>query len=124
VVRLGKDGMSSEEQEIEIKDGKPQVVYGVKQCDWRANPIDGYMDAIDLVADAQKNGGAPRTWRRRGNKIGTSNPPSGLPEKMYDQVWLAEKMRSKPLWVEKQLRVSDDAFELLSNGKGKERARD
>ncbi|KAJ6546134.1 hypothetical protein B0H10DRAFT_1969737 [Mycena sp. CBHHK59/15] len=124
VAKLGKDGMSSEEEEIAIREGKPQVVYGVKLCAWRANPIDGYLDAIDLVADAQKNGGAPRALRQRGTKVGTSNPPNGLPEKMYGEVWLAQKRKSNTLWVEKQLRVSDEPFELLAKGKGKERAKE
>ncbi|KAF8172366.1 hypothetical protein K438DRAFT_1981536 [Mycena galopus ATCC 62051] len=118
---LGKDGMSSEEHENEVVDGRSQSVYRVKLCVWRAPEISRYMDYIDLSGDQLRTVGPPRAVRRRGKDEGTSDAPPGLPEKIYDAKWLKEQRDDRPYYVANELLVSKEAFELLGvvDGKGK-----
>ncbi|KAK6981384.1 hypothetical protein R3P38DRAFT_3463700 [Favolaschia claudopus] len=113
---LGKNGMSSDESDTLPTDVAAVPVFQTKLCEWRANTIDAYG-----------RGGANRTIRIRSEEVGTSEPPPGLPEAMYDEEWLAEQRDTRPDWVETVLRVSKKKFDLLEAGmedvKGKGKAR-
>ncbi|KAJ7848863.1 hypothetical protein B0H14DRAFT_3452903 [Mycena olivaceomarginata] len=94
--RLGKDGMSSEEE--------------------GAKPITDYMLLINQsVAEVKTSKGGssgPRICVNT-NPIGTTAAPPGLPRKMYDEQWLAEREKNAPYWVSTTLRVSEEAFQFL-----------
>lgn len=49
-------------------------------------------------------------WRA---EAGTSGAPTGLPRKMYDGKWLKQQEEDWPFYVEEELQVSEEAFELL-----------
>ncbi|KAK6971412.1 hypothetical protein R3P38DRAFT_2587258, partial [Favolaschia claudopus] len=126
---LGKNGMSSDESDTLPTDVAAVPVFKTKLCKWRANTIDAYVGLMDSAADdmVKGRGGANRTIRIRSEEVGTSEPPPGLPEAMYDEEWLAEQRDTRPDWVETVLRVSKKKFDLLEAGmedvKGKGKAR-
>jgi hypothetical protein len=123
---LKESGMSSDEEDFAVIDDEPVQFFNVKECIWRAKPIRGYMDTIDTAAAELRKispGGAPRARRRYLKEAGRTKAPEGLPEKMYDESWLADLTQARPLYVEKVLRVSDKPFELLVEGKTKGKGR-
>ncbi|KAJ7496351.1 hypothetical protein B0H11DRAFT_1910112 [Mycena galericulata] len=129
LMRLGKDGMSSEEEGVDTSGLAPVPVYFIKLCIWRADPLADYMDLIDKsIPDVKAAKGTPLTPRIRkpSNGLGSSAAPPGLPRKMYDEFWLAEQEEKRPFYVKETLRVSKDAFEFLITvaDKGKSRTVD
>ncbi|KAJ7700967.1 hypothetical protein B0H14DRAFT_2648612 [Mycena olivaceomarginata] len=114
--RLGKDGMSSEEEGVHDLGTTVVSVYYVKLCVWRAKPITDYMLLIDRSAaevKTSKGGSSGPRIRANTNPIGTTAAPPGLPRKMYDEQWLAEREKNAPYWVSTTLRVSEEAFQFL-----------
>lgn len=118
--RLGKDGMSSEEEGHRDKGTHVDDVYYVKLCAWRAKPITEYLQHLDEKArELQIAGKATPRVRDELHGDSAAPPVAGLPEKMYDEQWLAQK---SDFYVEEKLRVSQEAFELLvrlDKGKGR-----
>ncbi|KAF8134116.1 hypothetical protein K438DRAFT_1787353 [Mycena galopus ATCC 62051] len=118
--RLGKDGMSSEEEGHRDKGTHVDDVYYVKLCAWRAKPITEYLQHLDEKArELQIAGRATPRVRDELHGDSAAPPVAGLPEKMYDEQWLAQK---SDFYVEEKLRVSQEAFELLvrlDKGKGR-----
>ncbi|KAJ7108029.1 hypothetical protein C8R43DRAFT_1140167 [Mycena crocata] len=47
------------------------------------------------------------------NLKGTTPAPTGMPRKMYDEAWLANIKEKRPRYYEEELRISEEAFELL-----------
>ncbi|KAF8143422.1 hypothetical protein K438DRAFT_1993932 [Mycena galopus ATCC 62051] len=92
---LGKDGMSSEEEGHRDKGTHVDDVY---------YHLDEKAQELQIAGKA--------TPRVRDELHGDSAVPpvAGLPEKMYDEQWLAQK---SDFYVEEKLRVSQEAFELL-----------
>ncbi|KAJ7100530.1 hypothetical protein C8R44DRAFT_888339 [Mycena epipterygia] len=124
--RLEVEGMSSEEEGTVAVDCTILSIYKVKLCAWRAKPIQGYMDDIDVVEKDTKKatGGRQRTPRMRIDREGNSSARAGLPEQMYDPDWLVAQKRSNPAYVLHELKVLNETFQLLAwgNGKGKVKA--
>ncbi|KAF8184618.1 hypothetical protein K438DRAFT_1766304 [Mycena galopus ATCC 62051] len=107
VEHLDIDGMSSEDPEVAVLEGKPINVYRVRLCSWRAQPITEYLRMIDDAGQqSQKTNAGPRI--RNGGE-GRRAPPKGLPRKMYDEQWLAAQ---HPSYIE-ELEISQEAFQFL-----------
>jgi hypothetical protein len=113
---LSVGGMSSEEESVEKIGNRTMPVFLVKWCVWREKGITDYLRHIDKAA------GNPALWGKRGSRLtpridveeeSTSGVPTGLPRKMYDPTWLAEQEKKRPYFVKEELRVSEEAFELL-----------
>lgn len=87
--RLGSDGMSSDESDIEDL----RTVYRVKILIWRRN-IDRYVEMIDnerkLAGDIFSKAGAKATPRIRSdqNPVSTRDAPANLPSAIFDPDWL------------------------------------
>lgn len=112
IEHLGVGGMSSEEDTVQTdKNGIKRSEFIVKRCIWRAPEITDYLKFIDQAGEQMRGtqGGKP-IGRSRVDDYGTSPAPVELPRKMYNQEWLAER---GAWWVENELRVSEEAFELL-----------
>lgn len=113
--RLGTGGMSSEEEAQEkTPEGVLLPVFRVKLCMWRAPEIGEYLKVID------DNAANPAVRGKRGSRalprfgtteVGVSPAPTGLPVKMYNPEWLG---RQRAGWVEEELQVSRETFELLT----------
>lgn len=122
--------MSSEEEGTFDTGTTVIAAYFVKLCGWRALAMTDYMELIDNSTPKVKTSrGGANVTRLRGIdpvSVSTSNPPAGLPRKMYDEAWLAQKEKEQPIWVLKTLRVSKEVFELLvlATDKGKGRQMD
>jgi hypothetical protein len=112
---LSVDGMSSEEDTVRDVGGQKVTVFLVKLCIWRAEEITEYLKFIDTEA---KN---PIFRDNRGGRacprIPVSTPsslvPHGLPRNIYHRQWLADLESRCPDYVLDELRVSEEAFELL-----------
>jgi hypothetical protein len=112
---LSVDGMSSEEDSVRDVGGQKVTVFLVKLCIWRAEEITQYLKFIDTEANN------PLSCDKRGVKacprIPASTPsslvPHGLPRNLYHSQWLAELESRCPDYVLDELRVSEEAFELL-----------
>ena len=74
---------------------------------WRAEVITDYLRIIDSLRGPKT---APRI---RTATPGQSGAPAGLPRKMYNVQWLEEQERDRPFYVEDELRISEEVFELL-----------
>jgi hypothetical protein len=114
---LGPEGMSSEEEGVENIGNVKVSVFRVKLCTWRAPQIAQYFKYID------KEGDNPAIRGTRGSRTapripiedtGALSAPPGLPQNMYNPMWLDAKERSRPGWVVDELRISKEAFELLA----------
>jgi len=106
--------MSTDEDAVEELAGAPVVVFKVKICPWRAPEIKDYLSTIDLAAgNAALGMYHARTTPRIASDQGSSTVKNGLPESMYDKEWLRRMRQTRPMWVEKELRVSKEAFTLL-----------
>ncbi|KAJ7237287.1 hypothetical protein B0H12DRAFT_1238248 [Mycena haematopus] len=115
--RLDIAGMSSEDAEVRVFDGRPVNTFRIRFCAWRAPPITDYLRMIDDAGqDLKKTNASPRT---RDGPEGRSAPPKGLPLKMYDETWLS---RQHDNFIE-DLEVSADVFEFLVAATSKSRHR-
>jgi hypothetical protein len=92
IERLGVDGMSSDESDVESDaEGIQTVVYRVKKLRWRRR-IDDELDFIDKARDFVKGvggRGATPGLRRRDidNKESNREPVPNLPVAFYDPDW-------------------------------------
>lgn len=114
--RLDVGGMSSEEDGAVQVGGVVQSIFKVRFCQWRAPEISNYMRFIDDAADQpgiRGNRGCKKYPRVVSDEQGRSQPPAKLPRLMYDKEWLREKEEKQPGYVEEELLVSEEAFELL-----------
>lgn len=115
--KLDCDGMSSEEEGVEKMGNMNIPVFRVKLCVWRAPEMVEYFKFIDREADnpaVRGTKGSRMVPRIQIEEPGTSSAPAGLPRKMYNPVWLNQAESVRPAWVVDELRVSREAFELLS----------
>lgn len=112
--RLGKDGMSSEEEgEYEEELGQVTPIFWVKLCAWRADQLNDGMRWIDNQAKLlrkQRRGAQamPRKPSKTG-AVGNAEPPKGLPSCMYKSEWLA----NQPYGYVQRLQISQEAFALF-----------
>ncbi|KAJ7435677.1 hypothetical protein B0H11DRAFT_2295394 [Mycena galericulata] len=107
-------GMSSEDSGVRDQDGLTVNVYYVRLCAWRASTITDYVRIVDDTAKKMKTGvnrAMPRI-REKDAQVGRSGPPTGLPKKMYDEKWLADRVKKNPDY-EEELEVSKEAFEFM-----------
>jgi hypothetical protein len=106
--------MSSEEGIMETIGHRTQPVYRVKLCVWRAPEIGDYLQMIDKAGEPLRGTkGAKQAPRIRSTIQGRSGAVPKLPRKMYNTEWLEEQERIRPFYVEDELQVSEEAFELL-----------
>ena len=112
---LSIEGMSDEEPGTETFGNRIIPVFRVKLCLWRAEAVSDYLRVIDSAGEdiRGRTRGAKTTPRIKTDMPGTSGAPTGLPRKMYDKEWLEQQERDCPFYVEEELRVSEEAFELL-----------
>ena len=90
--KLGADGMSSEDTEIEDL----QTVYRPRILPWRRN-IDDWLALIDKERRKSNQtvyssaGHAPRKRIRAStNQVSAREPPAGLPKSLYDPQWKSQ----------------------------------
>lgn len=113
--RLSIDGMSSEEDAIRDIGGQKFNVFLVKLCVWRAEEITQYLKFIDAEANRsifQDNRGV-KACARIPVDTPSSLVPHGLPRNMYHTQWLTDLESRYPDYALDELRVSEEAFELL-----------
>jgi len=112
---LTVDGMSSEDDSTADVEGVHIPVFKVKLCTWRAPEIKTYLDIID---DAPKNPALSlsnsRSVPRLASSVEGTSMMKGLPRQMYNQAWLEGLEQERPLYVQQELRVSQETFELLT----------
>jgi hypothetical protein len=115
VKRLGVDGQSSDEDDMQVDEDTSISVFVVKECVWRSKHMTAYMKVIDKLKEnfLKGVGGANPTPRLRGYRQQSTIPVCGLPRTMYNAEWLAQKEKESPEWVKACLNVSDQEFELL-----------
>jgi hypothetical protein len=115
IERLGVNGMSSEESDVETNaEGLERVVYNVKLLVWRRD-IEEELEIIDKCCQYAKANGTrgttPHERRRRArNRQSNRDPVPGLPEILYDKEWLQKQSRQ---YRELTLRVSKEEFQWL-----------
>jgi hypothetical protein len=96
VLRLGNDGMSSDESGV---DENGTTVYLVKQLPWRRN-IDKELDIVDSLRKWEVGiytwRGSEGVQRKRdiNNPISTREPVRGLPKALYDEAWVKSQPHS------------------------------
>jgi hypothetical protein len=115
ILRLGVDGMSSEESDVDQNSvGVEVTIYRVKILAWRRK-MEDELALIDQARKyAVKNGprGTRPVDRRRSNINTTSSrsPVPGLPEVLYDGNWLSNRTNE---YKELILKVSKEEFRWL-----------
>jgi len=115
ILRLGIDGMSSEESDVDQNAvGVEVAIYRVKILAWRRK-MDDELALIDQARKyAVKNGprGTRPVDRRRSNINAASSrsPVPGLPEALYDSNWLSTRTRE---YKELTLKVTKEEFRWL-----------
>lgn len=106
--------MSSEENGTEKIGDHTIAVFRVKLCIWRAEEITDYLRIIDRSGDVLgRTRGAKAAPRVKSMKESRSAAPTGLPRKMYNPGWLEKQERERPFYVQDELRISEEVFELL-----------
>ncbi|RDB18866.1 hypothetical protein Hypma_014530 [Hypsizygus marmoreus] len=116
--KLSLDGMSSEEEGTAKVGTKNMCIFWVKLCIWRAPEIKNYFAYIDNAGESEAirgTRGSKTTPRFNSEEHGTSPAPNGLPRKMYNPTWLENEEKTRPGWVVEKLKVSQEAFELLTH---------
>jgi hypothetical protein len=114
--KLSVGGMSSEEADTEKMGNRTVSVFRVKLCLWRAEEIADYLRIIDNVGEGPGlagTRGSKSTPRVKTMTPSQSGVPIGLPRKMYNPQWLEAQEKERPFYVQDELRVSEEAFELL-----------
>ncbi|KAF9544841.1 hypothetical protein CPC08DRAFT_769987 [Agrocybe pediades] len=117
LLKLGVDGMSSEEEGTTKIDDVHVPVFYVKLCIWRAPVIRDYLKSIDK--ESQNPDIRPTKGSKCHPRIHTDDPghtpaPRNLPSCLYDTDWLqAEEDAKGKEWIEEELQVSREVFELL-----------
>ncbi|KAF9548079.1 hypothetical protein CPC08DRAFT_769319 [Agrocybe pediades] len=117
LLKLGVDGMSSEEEGTTKIDDVHVPVFYVKLCIWRAPVITDYLKSIDK--ESQNTAIRPTRGSKCHPRMYTDDPgstlaPKGLPSCLYDTDWLrAEEDAKGKEWIEEELEVSKEVFELL-----------
>ena len=106
---LDVDGMSSEDDDVCDFQSNIITVFAVKICFWRANEITQYLELIDKEAPNVLGPNSKQAPRVKSNTIG-STLRKGLPTQMYNPQWLTALNKD---FVERELRVSKEAFDFL-----------
>jgi len=113
--KLSIGGMSSKEAGTKKLGDRTVSVDCVKLCLWRAKEIGDYFRIINNAGEVPgfvATKGAKPTPRVKTMTPCQSGAPAGLPWKMYNHEWLEEETE-RPFYMEDNLRVSEEAFELL-----------
>ena len=113
---LSIGGMSSKEEGTGNVHGRTAPVFLVRLCVWRAPEISSYLECIDRAAENPAICGSKRSRalpRIPVEEESRSGVPKELPRKMYNQEWLATQEKEQLYYVREELRVSEEAFELL-----------
>lgn len=112
--KLSIGGMSSEEATVDNVGGITLTVFEVKLCEWRAPEIDNMLSIIDKAGETVMScRGSKAAPRVKSKKPGASGPQVGLPRNLYNRQWLDKMEKERPLYVRDELRVSEEAFDLL-----------
>ena len=110
LVRLGHDGMSSEESDVDGDD--VEVTYRPRVVPWRRN-IENELKIIDdeyrrIARTQNRRGPQPsRRMRDRRNAVSQRDPVCGLPYIFYDEDWLRTKTGR---YVRHTLKLSTETF--------------
>jgi hypothetical protein len=110
--RLGEDGMSSDESDMEGRES----VYRVRTMTWRREEVEEYMDLIDEQPNVDREiftqQGSIGYRRVRGpyNPPSTREPVTQLPRQFYDDEWLENQTTR---YRHSTLKVSGENFQLL-----------
>jgi len=110
--RLGEDGMSSEESDIDMQTG--MEVYYTRRMPWRRG-VNREMKLIDdqRFKDKQvytRKGTKPATRVRNGAKGDTRRfTPKGLPKSFYDKEWLTAQRKTD----RRDLHISEEKFNWM-----------
>jgi hypothetical protein len=103
--RLGVDGMSSDDSEIDRT--LNLTVYRTRRMPWRRD-MGGLLDLVDSHRPQRGSGyskkGAEPAPRLPGPGVSSRETPSGLPRVLYDRAWLATVPR---LVVEEDIKPDD-----------------
>ncbi|KAJ7743277.1 hypothetical protein DFH07DRAFT_964224 [Mycena maculata] len=117
VKALGNDGMSSEEERVDIvttRSGqqKKTTVFAVKVLDWREVIIDKQVKMLDWYRRHQKKRGYKGYDRVRVDESSASPPPLKLPRNFFDPRWLKKQKKFDPE-IERTLKIRKPNFQLL-----------
>lgn len=115
--KLDVNGMSSEDEDVEKLGHMNVTVFRVRLCAWRAPEIGEYLKYIDKEGEnpAVRGTRGTRSYPRiKIDEDGRSPPPPGLPRTLYNPTWLAQQERTRSRWVQDELQVSAEIFELLT----------
>ncbi|KAJ7733431.1 hypothetical protein DFH07DRAFT_968045 [Mycena maculata] len=117
VKALGNDGMSSEEERVDIvttRSGqqKKTTVFAVKVLDWREVIIDKQVKMLDWYRRHQKKRGYKGYDRVRVDESSASPPPLKLPRNFFDPRWLKKQKKFDPE-IEGTLKIRKPNFQLL-----------
>ncbi|KAJ7742968.1 hypothetical protein DFH07DRAFT_964359 [Mycena maculata] len=117
VKALGNDGMSSEEERVDIvttRSGqqKKTTVFAVKVLDWREVIIDKQVKMLDWYRRHQKKRGYKGYDRVRVEESSASPPPLKLPRNFFDPRWLKKQKKFDPE-IEGTLKIRKPNFQLL-----------
>ncbi|KJA13546.1 hypothetical protein HYPSUDRAFT_59840 [Hypholoma sublateritium FD-334 SS-4] len=109
--KLGKEGMSSEESEVE--EGSARAVYYVKKMPWRKTDATKHVRFIDKQRDSAngmyaRKGNQPVPRIVAGDRGGLSRRPAppGRPRTLYEEEWLKKQHPSNLT----ELQVSNEKF--------------
>ncbi|KAJ6602949.1 hypothetical protein B0H10DRAFT_1958019 [Mycena sp. CBHHK59/15] len=114
ITYLGISGMSSEDEDTIESTGQMITIFKVKLCVWRAPEVVDYLGFVDaetkMLKTQDPHRGGPRPGARFPTEVlGTSAPPKGLPECLYDSAWLKDQTRT----FRQDLEISKEAFSLF-----------
>ncbi|KAJ7084494.1 hypothetical protein C8R43DRAFT_965272 [Mycena crocata] len=110
---LGVGGMSSEDNGVGEFQGRTTPIFVVRLCPWRAQTVTDYMKLVDQSGSSMATNIHALPRERSASLKGTTPAPTGMPRKMYDEAWLANIKEKRPRYYEEELRISEEAFELL-----------
>ncbi|KAJ7175068.1 hypothetical protein C8R43DRAFT_943341 [Mycena crocata] len=110
---LGVGGMSSEDNGVGEFQGRTTPIFVVRLCPWRTQTVTDYMKLVDQSGSSMATNIHALPRERSASLKGTTPAPTGMPRKMYDEAWLANIKEKRPRYYEEELRISEEAFELL-----------
>ncbi|KAJ6573734.1 hypothetical protein B0H10DRAFT_1963850 [Mycena sp. CBHHK59/15] len=102
---------------IKQVDDAKVIIYMVKLCIWREPLVVEYLRFVDaqMAMFKQHQRGPTPSSRIKSGVAGSSKAPCGLPKSLYNREWLKAK---SPAYL-KQLKISKEAFGLLSAATGR-----
>jgi hypothetical protein len=88
-------------------------VFHVKLHVWRAKEYFRIIDRAAKLTGIQRRLSAKSAPRVKSTVSRRTPVPSDLLKKIYDPEWLSKQERERPFYVQDDLRISEDVFDLL-----------